>query len=172
VGFALASERSFFPRLTARENLDFFAALEDIPRRDWSLRAETALQQVGLVDAANKQVMKFSSGMHQRLGIARALLKRPSILLLDEPSRSLDDAAACQLWERIHDLSASGIAVLLATHNFGEASEVCDRVAILQNGSLISTLRVRNSSGRQLRDSYLLLTGGQNLVAWSEEVPV
>jgi ABC-2 type transport system ATP-binding protein len=171
VGLALASERSFFPRLTARENLDFLAALEDVPRRECRPRVETALQQVGLLDAANKQVMKFSSGMHQRLGIARALLKRPSVLLLDEPSRSLDIAAACQLWEMIHELSASGIAVLLATHNFAEASEVCDRVAILQNGSLISNLRSRNSSGRQLRDSYLQLTGGQNLVAWSQEVP-
>jgi len=171
VGFALASERSFFPRLTARENLEFSAALEDVPHRDCRLRAERALQQVGLLDAVSKQVMKFSSGMHQRLGIARALLKRPSVLLLDEPSRSLDVAAACQLWQMIHELSASGIAVLLATHNFAEASEVCHRIAILQKGSLISTVRARNSSERQLRESYLQLTREQNFAVWSEEVP-
>src|SRR5437879_5332003 len=125
VGFALASERSFFPRLTARENLEFFAALENVSRRDCRGRVESALQQVAMRDAADKQVMKFSSGMHQRLGIARALLKKPSVLLLDEPSRSLDLATASQLRELIHELSAGGIAILLATHNFAEAAEVC-----------------------------------------------
>src|SRR5262249_39936746 len=89
VGFALASERSFFPRLSARENLEFFAALEDISRNECRASTEQALVEVGLLDAAEKLVMKFSSGMHQRLGIARALLKRPHVLLLDEPSRSL-----------------------------------------------------------------------------------
>jgi ABC-2 type transport system ATP-binding protein len=171
VAFGLASERSFFPRLTARENLEFFAALEDVPRRDWRSRAESALHSVGLLDAADKQVMKLSSGMHQRLGIARALLKQPSVLLLDEPSRSLDIAAAVQLWEMIHGLSASGIAVLLATHNFAEAAEVCDRAATLRKGSLIAISKTRNMSERQLRDFYLHLTGEEQLISWSEEVP-
>jgi ABC-2 type transport system ATP-binding protein len=171
VGFALASERSFFPRLTARENLEFFAALEDVPRRDCSVRIESALNHVGLGDAAEKQAMKLSSGIHQRLGISRALLKKPSVLLLDEPSRSLDLASAAQLWELIRDLATSGMSILMATHNFAEAAEVCDRVAILQKGSVIALSRIRNQSERQLRDSYLRLTGGQDRVAWSEEVP-
>jgi len=171
VGFALASERSFFPRLTARENLEFFAALEDVPRRDCRDRVESALQQVAMCDFAEKQVMKFSSGMHQRLGIARALLKRPSVLLLDEPSRSLDLAAASQLRELIHELSAGGIAILLATHNLAEAAEVCDRVAVLQKGSLIATSRTRSLSDRQLREFFLTLIGEQNWTARSEEVP-
>jgi len=171
VGFALASERSFFPRLTARENLEFFAALEDVPRRDCRGRVESALQQVAMCDAADKQVIKFSSGMHQRLGVARALLKKPSVLLLDEPSRSLDLATASQLRELIHELSAGGIAILLATHNFAEAAEVCDRVAVLQKGSLIATSRTRSLSDRQLREFYLTLMREQNVIAWNEEVP-
>jgi len=171
VGFALASERSFFPRLTARENLEFFAALENVSRRDCRGRVESALQQVAMRDAADQQVMKFSSGMHQRLGIARALLKKPSVLLLDEPSRSLDLATASQLRELIHELSAGGIAILLATHNFAEAAEVCDRVAVLQKGSLIATSRTCSLSDRQLREFYLTLMGEQNLIAWNEEVP-
>jgi ABC-2 type transport system ATP-binding protein len=171
VGFALASERSFFPRLTARENLEFFAALENVPHRDCRNRAESALLSVGLQDASDKQVMKLSSGMHQRLGIARALLKQPSVLLLDEPSRSLDIAVSVQLWQLIHELSDSGIAVLFATHNFAEAAEVCDRVAILQKGSLVSTLPTRSLTERQLRESYLHLTGGRESISWSEEVP-
>ena len=171
VGFALASERSFFPRLTARENLEFFAALEDVARRDCSDRVESALNHVGLCDAAEKQVIKLSSGMHQRLGIARALLKKPSVLLLDEPSRSLDLAAAAQLWDLIRDLATSGMSILIATHNFAEAVEVCDRVAVLQKGSLIATSRTRSLSERQLREFYLVLIGEHDLAAWNEEVP-
>src|SRR5215831_10359624 len=76
IGFALASERSFFPRLSARENLEFFGALENLSRSDCRERTDRALFEVGLIDSAEKQVMKFSSGMHQRLAIARALLKR------------------------------------------------------------------------------------------------
>src|ERR1035438_10708734 len=113
VGFALASERSFFPRLTARENLDFFAALEDMPRHERALRVEHVLEDVGLGEAGGKQAMKLSSGMYQRLGIARALVKRPSVLLLDEPTRSLDPAAASHLWRLIRELAQSGITILL-----------------------------------------------------------
>jgi ABC-2 type transport system ATP-binding protein len=85
VGFALASERSFFPRLTARENLDFFAALEDLPRRERGHRVDSVLHEVGLDDAGDKQAMKLSSGMYQRLGIARALIKRPRFCCLTNP---------------------------------------------------------------------------------------
>jgi len=170
VGFAIASERSFFPRLTARENLEFFAALEDVPRHDCRDRVESALMSVLLGDAAEKQVMKFSSGMHQRLAIARALLKRPSVLLLDEPSRSLDIAAASQLWDLIHELSARGMAILLATHNFAEASAVCERVAILKKGSVVATSRTRSLSEWQLREFYLN-TAEQSSIGWNEEVP-
>jgi ABC-2 type transport system ATP-binding protein len=171
VGFALASERSFFPRLTARENLEFFAALEDMPSNECRMRTEQALLEVGLADGAEKLVMKFSSGMHQRLAIARALLKRPQVLLLDEPSRSLDFAAATRLWDLIQELSQSGIAILLATHNFAEAAEVCDRVAILQKGSLLAVSQSANRNERQLRDSYLHITQEPSLVRWNEEVP-
>lgn len=171
VGFALASERSFFPRLTARENLEFFAALEEMSRNDCRERTEQALLDVDLADAAAKQVMKFSSGMHQRLAIARALLKRPQVLLLDEPSRSLDVSAAARLWDLIHGLSQSGIAILLATHNFAEAAEVCDRVAILQKGALLAATPTDKRNERQLRDFYLHITREPNLVPWNEEVP-
>src|SRR6266567_670871 len=124
VGFALASERSFFPRLTARENLEFFAALEDIPRRERPSRVESILNDMGLNDSAGRQVMKLSSGMYQRLGIARALIKRPSVLLLDEPTRSLDAAAASRLWKLVVELANIGMTILLATHNFEEAAQV------------------------------------------------
>ncbi len=172
VGSALASERSFFPRLTARENLEFFAVLEDLPRREVASRVMAVLCDVSLEDAADKHAMKLSSGMHQRLGIARALLKSPSVLLLDEPTRSLDPTATSNFWKLIRRLSNSGITILLATHNFAEAAAVCDRAAILQRGELIAVPRLNDLSVEALRDFYLDVTGEQTSpLDWPEGVP-
>ena len=159
VGFAVASERSFFPRLTVRENLEFFAALENVRRRDVSDRIDSVLTYASLNDVAGKQVMKLSSGMYQRLGIARAMIKRPAILLLDEPTRSLDTAAAHELWSLVRNLSVTGTTVLLATHNFEEATAVCDRVALLKQGELIAVEKTENFAAQELRDFYLEMTG-------------
>jgi len=170
VGFALAAERSFFPRLTAFENLQFFAAFEDVPRSEQRLRIETALEHAGLQDVGSKLVMKFSSGMMQRLAIARALLKQPSILLLDEPTRSLDPAGAESLWTLARGLCESGITVILATHNFAEAAVVCDRVAILLRGELLAQHTVRNGA-EEVRQIYFETAGVAQGLALAEGVP-
>ncbi len=139
VGFAVASERSFFPRLTARENLDFFAALEELPRPHRGEQIQLVLDETGLSSAADTVVMKYSSGMYQKLGIARALLKNPSVLLLDEPTRSLDPGAAQRLWELIRTAAKNNdVTVLMASHSFDEAIAVGDSVAVLQQGRLIA----------------------------------
>ena len=160
VGFAVAAERSFFPRLSARENLDFFAALDDIPRRSRAERVDELLSRTGLHDAADTLVMKFSSGMYQRLGIARALIKKPTVVLLDEPTRSLDPGSAAQFWNLVRELPAQGASVLLATHNFNEAVAVGNQVAVLFKGSLAAE---RNLSGTvsvdELRSFYFQTTG-------------
>src|SRR5579864_8380566 len=171
VGFAVAAERSFFPRLTVRENLDFFAALEDIPRRDRQKCISSILTDINLAEAAQKQVMKLSSGMHQRLGIARALIKRPSVLLLDEPTRSLDPSGASKLWGLVRELSSAGITIVLATHNFAEAVAVADRIAVLQNGELLAVRHTGGLSVEQLRSFYLQVTGECESRSWLEEVP-
>ncbi len=171
VGFALASERSFFPRLTVRENLTFFATLEDVPWRQRATRADKVLHQVGLEMHAGRELHHLLAGMNQRLGIARALIKRPSVLLLDEPSRSLDPAAASQLWELIRDLSDTGITLVLASHNFAEASAVSDRVAVLQNGELLGIRHASNISVESLQRYYRETTEGGRLREWPEGVP-
>lgn len=137
VGFAVATERSFYPRLTARENLEFFASLENVPRSVRARKVVEALERTGLGDAADTLVMKFSSGMHQRLGISRALLKDPSILLLDEPTRSLDPGAACELWAWLRTTAREGRTIVVASHNFNEALAVGDRIAVLHRGILL-----------------------------------
>jgi ABC-2 type transport system ATP-binding protein len=171
VGFALASERSFFPRLSVRENLDFFATLEDVTRRERPDRVRSALREVDLTEAEGKQVMKLSSGMYQRLGIARALVKRPSVLLLDEPTRSLDPSAASNLWNLVRELSGAGITIVLATHNFAEAVAVADRIAVLRQGELLDVRRAGGLTVEQLRSFYLRITSDRESDSWAEEVP-
>lgn len=171
VGFALASERSFFPRLTVRENLDFFATLEDVLKKDRPWRIDQAIEEVGMQEHARKQVMQLSSGMLQRLAIARALIKRPRVLLLDEATRSLDPAAACRFWDLIRELATTGMSVVLATHNFEEAVGAADRVAVLRSGELLGTRRMAGVSAEQLRNYYYDLTGEKTMLAWTGEVP-
>lgn len=170
VGFALASERSFFPRLTVRENLDFFAALEDLPRSERRHRIDEVIEEVAMQANANKQVMKLSAGMLQRLAIARALLKRPRVLLLDEATRSLDPAAASRFWELVRNLASGETSVVLATHNFDEAVAAADRVAVLRSGELLGTRRLAGLSAEQLREYYYELTG-EKIPSWVGEVP-
>src|SRR5207253_11155571 len=138
------TERSFFPRLSARENLDFFATLDDVPRRERTDKIDQVIGLTGLVESADTLVMKFSTGMYQRLGIARALIKKPTVVLLDEPTRSLDPGSAAQFWNLVRELPTQGASVLLATHNFNEAVAVGNQVAVLFKGSLAAE---RNLSG-------------------------
>src|SRR5438445_12796456 len=160
VGFAVAAERSFFPRLSARENLDFFAALDDIPRRSRAERVDELLSRTGLHDAADTLVMKFSSGMYQRLGIARALIKKPTVVLLDEPTRSLDPGSAVHFWETVRELPDLGSTVILATHSFSEAAAVGDLVAVLYRGTLAGSLLLSTNTGiDDLREFYFRTTG-------------
>ncbi len=170
VGIAVATERSFFPRLSARENLDFFAALDEVPRGERPHRIQEVLCDTGLNEQADTLVMKFSSGMYQRLGLARALLKRPSILLLDEPTRSLDAAATAHLWTTIRTLARQNTTVFLATHNFAEAATLADRLLLLNHGALLED---RILSGREsaddLRSLYFQRTGER---AGADDMPV
>jgi ABC-2 type transport system ATP-binding protein len=160
VGFAVATERSFFPRLSARENLDFFAALDDIPRKARAERVDELLARTGLRDAADTLVMKFSTGMYQRLGIARALIKKPAVVLLDEPTRSLDPGSAAQFWNLVRELPTQGATVMLATHNFNEAVAVGNQVAILFKGSLAAERRLSATMRvDELRSFYFQTTG-------------
>jgi ABC-2 type transport system ATP-binding protein len=160
VGIAVATERSFFPRLSARENLEFFASLEEVPRNERAARISGVLHETGLDEQADTLVMKFSSGMYQRLGIARAMVKRRSVLLLDEPTRSLDAASTSHFWMTIRELAKQGVSVVLATHNFAEAAAVGDRLLLLQRGEVLADRSIRRGeSVEALRSFYFQSTG-------------
>jgi ABC-2 type transport system ATP-binding protein len=104
-------------------------------------------------------VMKYSSGMYQRLGIARALLKNPKCLLLDEPTRSLDPASASRFWDLVLRLRDQGTTILLTTHSFGEAAAVADVVAVLHKGRLVGKRNISSASAEDLRDFYFASIG-------------
>jgi ABC-2 type transport system ATP-binding protein len=160
VGIAIATERSFFPRLSARENLDFFAALDEVSRRERRERIAEVLSETGLEEQSDTLVMKFSSGMFQRLGIARALVKRPAVLLLDEPTRSMDAATTAHFWTTIRALAKQKTTILIATHNFAEATAVADRLLLLHHGELLADRRVlEHENADELRSFYFRMTG-------------
>jgi ABC-2 type transport system ATP-binding protein len=141
IGLVHSDERSFYWRLSARENLRFFARLYDVPGPAVEDRIETLLRRVDMDEAADRPFSEYSSGMKQRISIARALLHDPPILLMDEPTRSLDPASSLALREFIfHELSRKeGKTILLATHNLREAEVLADRIAILVRGRVRQT---------------------------------
>jgi ABC-2 type transport system ATP-binding protein len=139
VGFSTGEERSFYWRLTGRQNLEFYAALYRMPAA--SGRIEAALDQFALNDVADRAVSTYSQGMLRRLGLARAFLHEPPVLLLDEPARSLDQDSRDHLHEIVRELRTGlGTTVLLATHDLDEAAVICDAVTVLREGRVVHEL--------------------------------
>jgi ABC-2 type transport system ATP-binding protein len=138
LGAVLSGERSLYWKLTARENLEYFAALYHVPPAETAKRIAEILEAVQLVDRADDYVEKFSTGMRQRLVLARALLPAPALLLLDEPTVGLDPQAARDLRERVLQIRDEGRTVLLTTHYMEEADQLCDRIAIVDNGRIVA----------------------------------
>lgn len=147
----IADERSLYWRLSGIENLRLYAALYGIPRGDREARIEALLETVGLEAAAGRMVGTYSSGMKQRLLIARALVSRPAVLLLDEPTRSLDPVSARDFRRFLRDEVAGrqGCTVVLATHDADEAFELCGRLAVLDRGQLVAA----GTAGELARDA-------------------
>jgi ABC-2 type transport system ATP-binding protein len=138
LGAVLSGERSLYWKLTARENLEYFAALYHVPPAATPGRIAQILETVRLTDRADDYVEKFSTGMRQRLVLARALLPAPELLLLDEPTVGLDPQSARDLRERVLQLREEGRTVLLTTHYMEEADQLCDRIAIVDHGQIVA----------------------------------
>jgi ABC-2 type transport system ATP-binding protein len=126
-------------RLTGHENLAIFAALYDVPKDQVAGRVDELLGLFELSDRAADRVSEYSKGMKQRLALARAMLHRPELLFLDEPTAGLDPVSTRHVHTMIRDLSRNGgHTVFLCTHNLEEAQRLCDRVAVLEHGRLMA----------------------------------
>lgn len=138
LGVVLAGDRSLYWKLSGRENLEFFATLYHVPRSEIRRRIDTVLERMQLTDRADELVERYSTGMKQRLSLARALLADPPVLLLDEPTLGLDPQAARNLRELVLELKREGRAILLTTHYMEEADLLSDRIAIIDRGKIIA----------------------------------
>ncbi len=156
----IADERSLYWRLSSQENLELYGVLQGHERRAARGRAAELLEVVGLDDTGEKMVGSFSSGMKQRLLIARALIASPRVLLLDEPTRSLDPVSARRFRAFLREeiIGRQKCTVLLATHNAEEALELCDRVAVLDRGELLASGTAQSIASEMGNDRYRLWT--------------
>jgi ABC-2 type transport system ATP-binding protein len=135
IGF-LPEQPYFYDYLTARELFAYYAHLSGVPAKECSSRIESVLQLVGLPDAANVQLRKFSKGMLQRVGIAQAVLHDPKVVFLDEPMSGLDPMGRREVRDLMAQLKQQGKTVFFSTHILADAEALCDRVAIIHQGEL------------------------------------
>jgi ABC-2 type transport system ATP-binding protein len=138
IGTVLAGDRSIYWKLTARENLEYFAALYGCNKKEAKKRAEHVINRLGLTEKADELVEKFSTGMKQKVALGKALIPNAPVVLLDEPTLGLDPQSALNLREIIVDIKSEGRTVLLTTHYMEEADFLCDRIAIIDGGKIIA----------------------------------
>ena len=130
-------ENTLDPDLTAQQNLEVFARYFDIPPAQATERANELLKFMALENRKDARSAELSGGMVRRLVLARALVNQPELLILDEPTTGLDPQARHQVWERLEDLRAKGLSILLTTHYMDEASRLCDRLMIMDQGRIL-----------------------------------
>jgi ABC-2 type transport system ATP-binding protein len=141
IGLVSGDERSFYWRLTGRQNLEYFAALYHLPRRAAPVRIAELLRTMAIESYADRRFDSFSTGIRQKFAIARGMLTEPRVLFLDEPTRALDPIAADDLRRHVadHIVRELGYTVLLATHTLTEAEAICNRLAIIRGGRVVET---------------------------------
>jgi len=137
---ALVEAPQFFPAFSGRRNLSLLAGVAGLP----TSRVDAVLEQVGLADRSKDRVKAYSLGMKQRLGIAAALLKKPELLMLDEPTNGLDPAGIREVRGLLRELGRSGVTVLLSSHLLSEVQQVCDAVTIVARGRTVRSGSVRD----------------------------
>ena len=137
---ALLDQPGLYDRLTAEENLDFYGRIFRLSAAERAARSRELLSRFGLWDRRREKVGRWSRGMRQKLAVARALLHRPRLLFLDEPTAGLDALAAATLRQEIRALARDeGVTVFLTTHNLAEAEQLCDQVAIIDRGRILAS---------------------------------
>ena len=131
-------ELALYPELSATDNLVFFGRMAGLSGRDAKSAAAENLERVGLLDRARDRVEKFSGGMKRRVNLAIALMSRPQLLFLDEPTVGIDPQSRNHIFETVEALRDSGLTVLYTTHYMEEADRLCDRLAIMDNGRIVA----------------------------------
>jgi ABC-2 type transport system ATP-binding protein len=144
MGLVLGGERGLYNRISARENLRYFADLYGVPLTEREHRIDEVLTRVDLQWAADRRVEEYSRGMKQKLHLARGILHRPEILFLDEPTIGLDPKSARETRKLVRSLVADGVTIFLTTHYMFEAEELCPRLAVLSKGRIVAQDTIAN----------------------------
>jgi ABC-2 type transport system ATP-binding protein len=139
IGIVFGGERGLYWRLTGRQNLEYWGALYKLSRAEIRERTGLLLERVGITDRADERVETYSRGMKQRLHLARGLIGDAKVLFLDEPTTGMDPLAAREFRALIGELRGEGRTILLATHDMAEAEALCDRVTLIDRGSILAT---------------------------------
>lgn len=163
-------ELAIYPDLTAAENLRFFGSLYGMPRNHLASRIDEVLEIVGLTDRSDDRSDEYSGGMKRRLNIAVGLLHEPQLLILDEPTVGVDPQSRNAILESVERLSTEGMSVLYTTHYMEEAERLCDRVGIIDNGSLVAEGTRRELVERVGEDDTVKVTGSGGLSSAVEHV--
>ena len=153
VGYVAADERGLTPQLSAREHLVWFAALHGLRRRAAEKRAGELLDRMALGPHSDKPMRELSTGMRRRTALARGLLGAPDVLILDEPTRGLDPAAAVAFHTQLRAILDGGCAMVMATHDRQEARTVCARVAVLDGARLVTIDTPDRAAARLVGDA-------------------
>lgn len=161
LGAVLEGSRNLYWRLTAEENLEYFAVLKGISRLNARKQAVRLLDQFGLIHKRETPVKSLSRGMQQKLAIAVALVHKPSLLLLDEPTLGLDVEAGQHVKILLRQIASEGCAILLTTHQLDVAEEISDRVAIIQKGMIIAEEPTSEIIQRFSNFTYIIEVGGE-----------
>lgn len=153
--------------LTVEETLDFHAAYFGMPKRDRRERAAELLEVFSLVEKREERTRTLSGGMKRRLILARALMHRPELLILDEPTAGVDVELRLELWQYVQQINAEGTTILLTTHYLEEAEQLCDHVAFINEGEIVaqgtSAALAESYGASNLEDAYLALVGREEL---------
>lgn len=168
----MTQQFSLFTDLTVRENLDFLAAVQDMPRKDARKRVDELIEEYHFTGRANQLAGTMSGGQRQRLALAGAVIHKPELLFLDEPTSAVDPESRRDFWEKLFQLTESGTTILVSTHYMDEA-ERCHKLAILDHGRLVAdgspdtltgklagrTLQIDTGTPRKARDVIVGISG-------------
>ena len=160
IGIVLGGDRGLYWRLTGRENLEYWAALYNVPASTAKRRVSDLLDMVGLTDRADYLVEGYSRGMRQRLHLARGLVGNARVIFLDEPTAGMDPVASREFRHLVENLRSEGRTVLLTTHDMAEAEAVCDRVTLIDRGKVLAVETPRSLSRLVARNERIDFDGG------------
>lgn len=155
----LSTTTALYPRLSSRETLDFFARINGYPEEQIEKRVDTLVERFGLTEYADARIERLSTGMKQKVAIARTVAHDPAVVILDEPTNGLDILNVLDFHKLMRELQEAGKTVLFSTHTMSEAEKLCDRIAVIHRGQILACgtldeLR-EQSSQRYLEDIFV-----------------